>query len=84
MAYVDEYNPRPVLCKNESPDAIVEFKPLETKSLNFACQKEYRFFWYSVNGSLTGPDYVPIEIGSMHDIASYYILNATAGTLRRV
>ena len=59
---MDEYNTNPILCKNESREAIIEPQPLETKSLRFAYQKEYRFFWYSYGSSTNEPDHVDIRL----------------------
>ena len=66
---MDEYNTNPILCKNESREAIIEPQPLETKSLRFAYQKEYRFFWYSYGSSTNEPDHVDLEAGPLRDIA---------------
>lgn len=84
VTYLDEYNANPILCRGELREEEVEYRPIETKSITFAHQKEYRFFWYSLQGTTNGPAHIEIEAGPLADIADYYILDHPSETLRKI
>ena len=85
VSYIDEHNPYPALGKYDSPGAVPTYRPLATKSLKYALQKEFRFIWYSVGSAAAdAPDYVDIEAGPLRDIAKYYRLDPTTKKLIEV
>jgi hypothetical protein len=84
LAYIDEHNSNAVLLKGDDRSAIPDYRPILTKSFRFAYQKEFRFVWGAPPGARRTPAHISVEVGSLRDIASYYVFDAAKGMLTPV
>jgi hypothetical protein len=80
--YLDELNPNPVNLAGDDPAMLPRYRPLQTKSLKYALQKEFRYVWHSPGKvDPSAPVHVDLQIGPLRDIAAYFRLDPGTGTL---
>lgn len=84
VEYIDEHNSNPILTKYDDRSAIPIYRPLLTKSITYAYQKEYRFVWNAAPTSLPAPASIAIEAGSLRDISRYCRFDKAVGKLKSV